>query len=89
MARFEMPEITGGGAAGVTASPDMMFELGMMYSIGRGVPADRVAAHMWFNLAASRGKREAIAYRRELADEMSEIEIAEAQKKARAFLALN
>jgi hypothetical protein len=34
---------------------DAFYNLGLAYSTGRGVDADRIAAHKWFNLAASRG----------------------------------
>ena len=54
----------------------MLFELGMMYSVGRDVPVDLVSAHKWFNLAAVKGNVDAIRLRREVADQMSELEIA-------------
>ncbi|MFN2150265.1 MAG: SEL1-like repeat protein, partial [Anaerolineales bacterium] len=31
------------------------YNLGLMYSKGRGVPQDYVKAHMWLNLAAAQG----------------------------------
>ena len=65
---------------------EICFKLGMFYSIGGSVPADKVAAHKWFNLSASRGNREAVSYRRELANEMSEYEIAAAQRAAREWI---
>jgi TPR repeat protein len=65
---------------------EICFKLGMFYSIGGAVPADKVAAHKWFNLAAARGNREAANYRRELANEMSEFEIAAAQRAAREWI---
>ncbi|MCC6948294.1 MAG: sel1 repeat family protein [Bradyrhizobiaceae bacterium] len=65
---------------------EICFKLGMFYSIGGSVPADKVAAHKWFNLAAARGNREAVNYRRELANEMSEGEIADAQRAAREWI---
>lgn len=65
---------------------DICFRLGMFYSIGGSVPADKVAAHKWFNLAASRGNRDAVGYRREVANEMSENEIALAQRAAREWI---
>ena len=71
---------SGGNAA------EICFKLGMFYSIGGSVPADKVAAHKWFNLSASRGNREAASYRRELANEMSEGEIALAQRAAREWI---
>ena len=51
------------------AGGDMLFELGMMYSIGRDVPVDLVSAHKWFNLAVAKGNRDAIRLRREIADQ--------------------
>jgi TPR repeat protein len=65
---------------------EICFKLGMFYSIGGTVPADKVAAHKWFNLAAARGNRDAANYRRELATEMSEREIADAQRLAREWI---
>ena len=64
----------------------MFFRLGMMYSIGSDVPTDYVSAHKWFNLAAMRGNAEAIRLRREIAVEMTEAEIARAQRAARDWL---
>jgi TPR repeat protein len=62
------------------------FDLGILYSTGREVPTDLVAAHKWFNLAATMGNREAAAYRQELAREMAPEAIAEAQRAAREWL---
>lgn len=61
-------------------------ELGTLYAAGRVVPRDLVAAHMWFNIAALRGDREAAAQRQEVAAEMSKDEIAQALGWARAWL---
>jgi TPR repeat protein len=73
-------------ALGTNAGADVFFDLGMMYATGRSVPADLVAAHKWFNIAATRGNREAARHRREIAAEMSESEIAAAQRAARDWL---
>lgn len=62
------------------------FRLGMMYSTGASVPADMVSAHKWFNIAALRGNAEAARLRREIAEEMSEAEIAAAQRAARDWI---
>jgi TPR repeat protein len=62
------------------------FRLGMMYSTGGSVPADMIAAHKWFNIAAMAGNAEAARLRREIAEEMSEAEIAAAQRAARAWM---
>jgi len=47
-----------------------------------------VAAHKWFNLAALKGRVDAIAMRREIAQMMSEVEIARAQRDARAWMTM-
>jgi hypothetical protein len=75
--------------ASLTAAPDALFELGMLYATGRDVAADLVVAHKWFNLSASRGNPTALAYRVELAREMSCEQIAEAQKLAREWIRTN
>jgi len=87
MGRYEIADIE--SAALGQANGDMFFELGMMYSTGRSVPTDLVSAHKWFNLAAMRGNREAIRLRLEIAAEMSETEIAAAQRAARDWLHAN
>jgi TPR repeat protein len=72
-----------------TGSPDALFELGMLYATGRDVAADLVVAHKWFNLAAARGNRSALAHRVELAREMSTEQVAEAQRLAREWLQMH
>ena len=74
-----------GERAGVA---DMLFELGMMYSVGRDVEVDLVSAHKWFNLAASKGNAEAVRLRREIANQMSDADIGDAQRAAREWLRL-
>jgi uncharacterized protein len=74
------------GTAGEGNSAEMLFQLGMMYSTGSSVPADFVTAHKWFNLSAMQGNKEAIRLRREIAEQMSETEIAAAQRAARDWL---
>lgn len=68
------------------AGADDCFALGMMHSAGAGVGVDLVQAHKWFNIAAARGHREAARLRREVAEQMSDGEIGEAQRAARAWL---
>jgi TPR repeat protein len=66
-----------------------LFELGVTYSTGRGgTTVDLVEAHKWFNLAALNGCTRGQACRAEISVEMTAREIAEAQKSARAWLAL-
>ena len=87
MARFEILDGTAAPLGEGPAAGDMLFELGMMYSLGREVPFDLVSAHKWFNLAAMHGNRKASALRVEIAAELSERDIAAAQRAARDWLA--
>jgi hypothetical protein len=90
MARIELAGMADAGAAAPNAlSADVLFELGMMYCIGREVPQDLVAAHKWFNLAALKGSQAAREYRCEISREMTATQIAEAQRQARSWLTLN
>ena len=65
--------------------PDALYELGLNYSIGQGVPQDLVTAHKWLNLAAQRGSRRARDIRAEIARDMTPSQIAEAQRQAREW----
>jgi uncharacterized protein len=73
-------------AVQVTAVPDTLFEQGVFWASGRAGKVDLVAAHKWFNLAALKGRKDAVAMRREIAAQMSETEIAQAQREARAWI---
>jgi TPR repeat protein len=73
--------------AAQTGTADALFELGMLYATGLDLPVDLVVAHNWFNLAAMRGNRAALSYRKDLANEMTAGQIAEAQRLAREWLA--
>ena len=66
---------------------DALFELGIVYSTGRGgAPVDLIEAHKWFNLAALSGCSRGQQCRAEISVEMTAREIAEAQRQARAWL---
>ena len=86
MGRFERAVSEAGALDATGGGADIFFELGMMCSIGGSVPADYVAAHKWFNLAAMRGCKDAIRLRQEMAELMSAAEIAAAQRAARDWL---
>ena len=86
MARFEILNADAAPLGEGPGAGDMLFELGMLYSVGHEVPVDLVSAHKWFNLAAVKGNTDAVRLRREIADQMSEIEIATAQRAARDWL---
>jgi uncharacterized protein len=65
---------------------ELFLELGILQASGRAGQIDRVAAHKWFNLAAMHGSAEAVELRLEIAREMSDAEIAAAQRAAREWL---
>ena len=69
-----------------TAIPDVLFERGLYWASGRSGIVNLVAAHKWFNLAALKGRVDAISLRREVAELMSDIEIATAQREARVWI---
>ena len=66
--------------------PDLLFERGLYWASGRSGVVNLVAAHKWFNLAALKGRSDALSQRREVAEMMSETEIATAQREARAWM---
>ena len=69
-----------------SAIPDVLFERGLYWASGRSGVVNLVAAHKWFNLAAVKGRSDAIQMRREVAALMSEVEIAIAQREARDWM---
>ena len=86
MGRYHRADIDSRAGDPLDRADDRLLELGMMCSSGRSAPTDLVAAHKWFNLAAMLGNKEAIRLRREIAGEMSQAEIAAAQRAARDWL---
>ena len=61
--------------------------LGVMYEKGQGVRQDYVQAHMWFNLAATRGHKMALKNRDIIAKRMTPADISKAQRLAREWWA--
>ena len=86
MARMEISDAHKAELAARSGATDALFHLGLMYSSGRERTPDLVSAHKWFNLAAMKGNGTAKDYRTEIAREMSNNEIAEAQRQAREWL---
>jgi uncharacterized protein len=68
------------------ATADEFYRIALIYSEGMDVAVDLISAHKFFNLAASRGHREAKLCRQEMADMMSPIEVVKAQKAAREWM---
>ncbi len=59
--------------------------LGLMYEYGEGVPQDDVQARMWLNLAAAQGNELARINRDRLTQQMTPVQLAEAQRLAREW----
>jgi hypothetical protein len=72
----------------LVTTPDEMYRLGLRASTPReGEAGCLVTAHKWFNLAALSGSDEARVYRTQLTLEMTQRQVAEAQRRAREWLA--
>jgi len=54
-----------------------------MYGTGEGVIQDNVYAHMWLNISASNGNKDAVKNRVVIAKRMTSADISTAQKLAR------
>ena len=59
------------------------YNLGFMYAYGEGVPEDDVQAYAWFNLAAAQGLEKGEQAKATLRQEMTQAQIAEAQRLSR------
>ena len=86
MARFEFSSEDVIDVSAQGGGTDALYQLGLMYCVGRDVEVNLIEAHKWFNLAAMRGNDDAKAYRLEISREMTKKEIAAAQKSAREWL---
>lgn len=83
---FTDMEIAEAHAAAKDGVCDGLYKLGLIYSTGGAGEVDLVEAHKWFNLAALRGSSAAKDCRKELADQMTTIQVAAAQRAAREWL---
>jgi len=79
MAQYECADVR-------TDSTEALYHLGIMHASGRSAPVDLVSAHKWFNIAAMRGHADSARMRREIAAEMTDAEIGQAQRAARDWL---
>jgi len=68
------------------APPEELYRIGLIYSEGMDVAIDLVAAHKWFNIAATRGHRDARICRQEMAEMMTSDEVSKAQRAAREWM---
>jgi TPR repeat protein len=75
-------------AAAAAGNVYACFELGVCFSTGsHGADCDLIEAHKWFNIAAVGGHEEAANCRADISEEMTAREIAEAQRRARQWIA--
>jgi uncharacterized protein len=75
-------------AAAAEGDAAAYFDLGVAFSTGsNNIVCDLIEAHKWFNLAAVGGHQEAQMCRADIAEEMTAREIAEAQRRARHWIA--
>ena len=72
-------------AAADSGDTRSMMALARLYATGLGAPQNYILAHMWFNLAASRGELEALSERDTLAAKMSPDQVATAQERASSW----
>ncbi len=88
MARYDM-SLAESGEMATGAAADILFELGLIYSVGKDVELDLAEAHKWFNLAAMRGHEKAREYRTELAAEMDTAQLRDALSRARKWMGMH
>jgi TPR repeat protein len=75
-------------AAAAVGDVGSYFDLGVVFSTGgHGIACDLIEAHKWFNLAAVAGHEAAKHCRADISEEMTAREIAEAQRRAREWIA--
>jgi hypothetical protein len=55
------------------------YNLRLMYAKGQGVPQDYIYAHMWFDIAASSGNKDALKNRDIVAKRMTPSQLVKAQ----------
>lgn len=75
--------------AAIQGNREAQYIVGMMYWDGRGVAKDFVSAYMWFDVASTNGNKQAAESGKRIAASLSSLDIAEAQRRARACLESN
>lgn len=76
-------------SAAIGGHADAQFQLGELYASGLGVLQDFVYAHMWYNIAASKGREDASEKRQSISRLMTAAQIEDAQELARNCLNSN
>lgn len=77
-----------GALLGADACAEDLYQAGLVCAAGIDADIDLVAAHKWFNLAASRGHEEAKFQRQEIAELLTSEEVKTALSAARDWLKL-
>lgn len=72
---------------GIAGQAERLFDLGLACATGRNGAIDMVAAHKWFNIAASKGFGVAAERRSEIAEGLTKAELAAALRDARKWMA--
>jgi TPR repeat protein len=62
------------------------YNLGLMYGTGQGVTQDYIEAHKWWNIAGGGGNSDGIKNRETVEKMMTPDQIAEAQRRASAWM---
>ena len=77
-----------GALLGADAAPEDFYQAGLACAAGIDADIDLVAAHKWFNLAASKGHEDAKFQRQEMAELLTSEEVKIALSAARDWLKL-
>lgn len=77
------------GRLSTKGSTISQYHLGLMYLKGLGVLQDFCRAHLWLNIASSKGHKKARTQLEKLTKRMSAQQVAEAQNLARLWAAKN
>jgi len=77
-----------GAFLGPDACTDDLYQAGLACAAGIDTDIDLIAAHKWFNLAASKGHEDAKLQRQEMAELLSSDEVKAALSAARDWLKL-
>lgn len=77
-----------GALLGVDAAADELYQAGLACAAGIDTDIDLIAAHKWFNLAASKGHEDAKIQRQEMAELLTSEEVKVALSAARDWLKL-
>jgi len=73
--------------AAAKGNPVGLYEIGLLYEAGTGVPRDLIKAHLYFNLASARQHPQANEAMQRISAQLTAEEVEKAQAEARAWKA--